>query len=158
MHVQKQILTIEEKPDWLHLGIVLGGFWIMLPFIASKSWEVGVIFALLITGLTIFLLYSAKTIRCVMNKDTRQMTYEAIGILGGKYNQKRAMYRLADIRRVQIKRHIQRGRDQFDCRLLMQNNETLPISQLQASLQVCEWYAKKVHTFLELKPPVQFVD
>lgn len=156
MRVQNNILTIEEKPDWFQLGIPLAALWGLFFLIVLREKGLALFFGLVLLVLTGYFLFTTYTIRCVIDKNTRSLTYTQIGLFGNV--RKQANYSFLQVRSVQIKRYVARQRDRFECRLSVGDREILPLSQPMASLSASERFARQVHTFLEIQRPVSFVD
>ncbi|NUM45801.1 MAG: hypothetical protein HUU38_13945 [Anaerolineales bacterium] len=155
MRVQNNILTIEEKPDWFQLGIPLAALWGLFFLMVLR--EKGALFlGLVLLVLTGYFLFTTHTIRCVLDKNTRSLSYTQIGLFGNVRKQATCLF--LQVRSVQIKRYVARQRDRFECRLSVGDREILPLSQPMANLPACERFARQVHTFLEIQRPVSFLD
>ena len=93
----------------------------------------------------------------MIDKNKNTIMYYRGGFLGSRLDEKLGQFPLSEAIKVEVKRFPGKGRDRFQCRLITQTH-TLKISQKTSNLNDIQTLAQKVHEFLELEQPVQFVD
>ena len=151
------ILQITHHPDYTFSGsIFVFTLFLTALFISLKSSYA--FYSGLFLLASIYEIAVRRPIQCKIDTKAGTIEYKRGGFLGLRFNNQEISRSTSKLLRVEMKRHIQRWGDTFHIDLVLQGNESLPLSHGNLGFGECQEYAEKIKELLGLDISIKAVD
>jgi len=113
---------------------------------------------LILFSISIYGVSSERELSCLINTSTGILSYKRGGILGSQHDAQNTQYNISELKTIEMKRHMGRGRDTFQIRLVLSANHQLNLSPANLNFPECQNLANQIHQFIGPEKPLIAVD
>ncbi len=154
-----QTLSIKHYPEfiWFLFGTIgsLVGFFISF-LTGSLAWA---FYCVVILVIVLYNAFYARAFTCVIDKKTSVIKYHSSGVLMTSFDEHKSNYKIAQIKRLEIQRHVKGGRwawaDNFQIFLLLEKDQRIPLSPSSLDFGECQEFAEQIHNFIGKEIPMK---